>query len=466
MQIPILNGIYADENANFRTVYPRNMVPVPKQQGISNGYLRPADGLVKFGDLPGTDRGGINWSGAYYRVAGTKLVKVNIDGSYIELGDVGGSGQVSMDYSFDRLAIASSNNFFYWDGVALTQVTDADLGNVIDFIWVDSYFLTTDGTYLVVTELADPTDVNPLKYGSSETDPDPIMGVVKVHDEPYAINRYTIEAFENVGGSYFPYKVITGALINKGAIGTHAKTVFKNAIAFVGSGRNEPPAVWLGLNAQAVKLSTREIDQILKTYSEYELSQIVVEARIDDNHNLLYIHLHDQTLVYDANGSEAVGEPVWFFLDSGVSTPEAYKARNFVWCYDKWLFGDPTSAQSGELINSSSKHFGLNVGWEFGTNILYNEGRGAIIHSLELVALPGRVPLGADPTIWTSYSTDGETWSIERSISAGKQGERNKRLVWLQQGAMNHWRLQRFRGDSNAHLSIARLEGELEALNV
>ena len=71
-----------------------------------------------------------------------------------------------------------------------------------------------------------------------------------------------------------------------------------------------------------------------------------------------------------------------------------------------------------------------------------------------------------DPIIWTQYSLDGETWSMELNtrIKAGTQGERLKRIVWLQQGSMRNWRIQRFRGTSDAQLSIARLEARLEPL--
>ena len=44
-------------------------------------------------------------------------------------------------------------------------MTDLDLGVVLDFCWVDGYFMTTDGESLIVTELTDPMAVNPLKYG-------------------------------------------------------------------------------------------------------------------------------------------------------------------------------------------------------------------------------------------------------------------------------------------------------------
>ena len=116
MQIPILNGIYADTTPELRTAYPVNMVPVPKKSGISNGFLRPGDGIVANGTGPGTDRGGINWNGVCYRVMGTKLVTVASNGTVTTLGDVGGpvNELVTMDYSFDLLAIASGGRLYYW----------------------------------------------------------------------------------------------------------------------------------------------------------------------------------------------------------------------------------------------------------------------------------------------------------------------------------------------------------------
>lgn len=467
MQIPILNGIYADESVDFRTSYPRNLVPVPKTQGISEGYLRPADGIVQYGLGPGADRGGINWDGQCYRVMGSKFVRVESDGGLAVIQDIGGSNLVGMDYSFDRLALCSEGQLWYWNGTSLDRVVDEDLGAVYDLIWVDGYFLTTDGTSLVVTELTDPFSVNPLKYGSAEADPDPIQRLLKIRNEPYAVGRYSIEAYSNVGGNFFPFERIPGAFVSRGAIGRRAACVFMDTVAFVGSGKNEPLAVYLAINGNSQKISTREVDQLLKGYDSAWLAQnCVVESRVDDGHQFLYVHLTDQTLVYDAAASAVLQEPVWFTLDSGTATRERYRARGLVWCYDKWLVGDPVTGAYGYLTDANSYHYGQAVGWEFGTAVLYNEGRGAILHELELVTLTGRVDSDADPVVWTSYSKDGETWSQERPKRAGKQGERNVRLNWLQQGALRNWRVQKFRGNSDAFLSFARLEARLEPLNV
>lgn len=473
MQIPILRGVYADENADFRTSYPRNLMPTLKNTGISSGYLRPAEGIVEFGiGGYGADRGGINWNNQCYRVMGTRLVRVESTGFVSGLADIPGAGQVTFDYSFDRLAVAGDGKLYYWDGSALTQVTDPDLGTVIDFIWVDGYFMTTDGTSLVVTELGNPLAVDPLKYGSSEADPDPVKALLKLRNEPHALNRYTVEAFSNVGGDGFPFQRIDGAQLQRGSVGTHSCCVFVmggenavEAIAFLGGARNESIAVWAGSNGTSVKLSTREIDQVLAGYTEAQLATVVMEARVDKGHRLLYLHLPDQTLVYDGAASAKADEPVWFTLTTSLVGLGQYKAWNFVRCYDKWLVGDPTGGGAiGYFSDEVSSHWGQPNGWEFGTLVLYNQGAKAIMHELELVCLTGRVSLDADPTIWTSYSTDGETWSMERGISAGRRGERNKRLVWLQQGLLEHWRIQKFRGTSDSHLSLARLEARVEAL--
>lgn len=465
MQIPILNGIYADGAADLRTAYPVNLVPVPKEQGISQGYLRPHEGVASIGTGPGADRGGIQWGGMCYRAMGGYLTTVSAGGVVTNLGTIADDGlPVRFDYGFDRLAIASGKNLYYWDGITLTQVTDPDLGPVVDMLWVDSYYMTTDGANLVVTELNNPTQVNPLKYGSSEVDPDAIKAILKISGEVYAVNRHTIEVFSNVGGEFFPFQRNDGAMVDKGAVGTRACCVFMGAIAMIGSGRNEPPAIYLALNGGTSKVSTREIDTILQSYSEAELAAALVESRMDRAHQFLYVHLHDRTMVYDAAASTELSAPVWFHLTSDVDGFAQYRAKHFVWAYNRWIVGDPQSSNVGVLSDTIGSHWGNHVRWEFSTTMLWNESKGALLDELELVALPGRVALSDNPQISTAYTLDGETWSQPRTISAGQQGDRLKRLCWFGQGAWRNYRMQRFTGDTRAHLSVLRLEATASPL--
>jgi hypothetical protein len=465
MQIPILSGIYTDNGPDIRTSYPVNMVPTPVPSGISDSFLRPGDGIVANGTGPGIDRGGIEWNGIVYRVMGSKLVTVSSTGAVTILGDVGTDGQlVTLDYSFDLLGIASAGNLWFWNPATavLAQNTDPDLGTVVDMCWVDGYWMTTDGEFLVVTELSNPFAVNPLKYGSSEADPDPVVALVKLRNEVYAINTHTIEVFDNVGGDLFPFQRIDGAQVQKGAVGTFACCVFQEQIAFIGQGRNEEPGIYLGSNATATKISTDEVDRILATYTDAQLALVKLEARNDKAHQHLYVHLPDRTLVFDASASEAVKQFIWFTLTSTTVGFAQYRARNLVWAYNRWLVGDPQSSAIGYLTGTVGEHWGQTVRWEFGTAIVYNESKSVIFHELELVSLTGRVALGTNPQISTSYSLDGMSWSQDKYITAGTIGNTKKRLVWFRQGAMRNFRMQRFRGDSDAHLSFIRLEARLE----
>jgi len=497
VQIPILSGAYSDGNADFRVSYPLNLTPVAQAQGISTGYLRPADGIVGFevitdyqivardGSLiltrdgsqiaarstsnglgigPGLDRGGIEWNNILYRVMGTSLVSISAAGAVTVLGTIPGTDRCILVYSFDYLAIAGDGKLYLYNGTTLTQVTDPDLGTVVDVVWVDGYFMTTDGEFLIITELNNPFAVDPLKYGSSEIDPDPVVGLIKLRNEIYAINRHTIEVFQNVGTTGFPFERIQGAQITRGSVGVNANCAFLDQIAFIGGGMGEGIAVWLGVNGNSVKISTREIDIVLADYTEAQLALAFMETRTDRDYRQLLIHLPDKTLVYDGAASAVLQQPVWYCYSSSLDGVGRYRSSRLVYAYGRWNTGDTQSNAFGYLVDDISTHWGQTVGWNFQTQIVYNESRGVVVHDLELVALTGRVALGADPRISTSYSQDGITYSQQKFIRAGKIGDRSKRLVWMQQGSFRNWRLQRFSGTSDAFLSFARLEARLEPL--
>jgi hypothetical protein len=467
MQIPIVQGVFSDNGPDLRRAYPVNLVPTILPNGVSNGYLRPAEGITQFTDtlFAGIDRGGINWNGECYRVIGATLYKLSSTGSATNLGYVGEGGPVTFDYSFDRLAIASGGRLYYYDGISLAQVTDPDLGTVVDFCWVDGYFFTTDGEFLVVTELSDPFQVNPLKYASSEADPDPVLAIVKLRNEVHVLNRNTIEVFDNIGGDFFPFQRIEGAQVQKGTVGTHACCVFMDRIAFLGGGRNEAPAIYMAASGGTQKLSSNEVDELIGDYTEAELAQVVLEMRKVKDHEFLYVHLPDRTLVFDGIASQQAGQPVWFTLTSSLTGFAKYRAKFFVYCYDKWLCGDTTIGQVGYLDDSHGNHWGERVRWEVSTPIVYNESNGGIFHELELVSLTGRGEYGIDTQVWTDYSLDGLSWSQPKYISVGKTGETKKRLVWRRQGFMRATRIQRFQGTTDARISILRLEAQIEPLN-
>lgn len=461
MQISILQGAYA-QGQDYRTSYPVNYVPVPKSHGLSMGYLRPADGIKPFATGNGAVRGGVNWQEKAYYVFGAEVRRINEDGTSTLLDTIENDGKpVRFAFSFDRLGIASAGKLYYLKDDVVTQVTDTDLGTANDVRYLSGYFVTTDGEFIIQTRLTDPTAVTPYTYGSSEVDPDPIVGLLVNRNELHAVNRYTIETFAVAGGlssvvEYFAFARLTGAAIQKGAVGRDAACIYNEAIAFVGSGRNESPAVYLGENAQTIKLSTREIDQILAEYTADELSDVVVESRTDKAHKMLYVHLPDRTLVYDSAATLAMEQPVWYVLTSSLDGWGKYLGRYMVWAYNKWLIGDPDSGRVGYLCERTSEHWGEQVRTEFSTMINWSDTGGAVFHALELQVLNSS---SASEKLAASYTTDGLNWSQDRWAR-----EFQRKMVWMQQGFMQGWRAYRFRGTSKGRFSVARLDAKMEPL--
>jgi hypothetical protein len=461
-QISILKGIYTDEKVNFLASYPVNMDPIIGENGISKGYLRTSAGIVTVASGLGADRGAMVWDNFLFRVMGTKLYSI-VANTPVELGTVGGAGPVSMDYSFDRLAIASAGVLYYWNGVTLDPVTDPDIGTVLDVVYIDGYYMTTDGENLVVTELNDPFAVNPIKYGSSEAQPDPVVGLMVVRDEVYAVNTNTIENFQNVGGTGFPFQANPAGLIPKGAVGTHAMAYFLDTFAFVGSGRGEALSVYIAGEGSTTNISTPTIDAMIA--ADGAQTQIEVEAIQERGEQKLLIHLQDRTLVYYHQATRAAETPVWTILRGGVQADQPYPGRHFVYSSSAWYCGSQ-AGEIGYLDDVVKTQFGDETGCQFDTAFLFNEGRGAILKVVELVGLPGRTATTSSPTAMLSWTVDGQTYSQERAVSIGNQGQRNKRMQWRPKVRFPNYLGMRFRLPSSAIVSFARLDVEAEPLNV
>lgn len=460
--VPLLGGFVAGGAAEFVSAPPINLEPVvfDGQNGVSEGQLRAPAGTTAFGTGPGVDRGGIVWNDVHLRVMGTKLVQVATTGTVTTLGDVGGSGPVTFDYGFDRVAVRSGTALYYWNGTTLTQVTDPDLGPVYDLIWSDGYFLTTDGTYIIATDLADPTSVNPLRYGSAEEDPDMVTGLIKFREEVYALGRHSIQAFQNAGTTGFPYQAVQGSTIPYGCVSASAKCIFAESIAFVGSARNEALKVYVAGDGTATTISNKALDDRLA--QEANVTGIVLESRTYGDERRLYVHMEGESWCYYYKASRAAGKPIWTVLRSEGS----YRIRNAVSHGNRLICGDLSSAALGVLDEDTITHFGQAVGWRFDTVFFYNQGAGGIITEAELIGLPGRAPLGDSSVIFLSFTDDGETWSMEKSRPLAKRGNRTLMPRWYPRRHMRNFVGMRFRGVGLSLPGFASLEVEAEALTV
>ena len=460
--VNILKGIYG-KDGDGRVSHPLNLVAVAEDSGLSKGHFAPVSGITWLSDqVGGLCRGMINWNGALYAVTGNRLVSIALNGTPTFIGDVGNDNvAATLMYGTDRLAVVSNGKLYYWFGASFFAVTDPDVGVPISGVWVDGYYMLTDGTLIYVSDLADPTAFNPVKYAAAESDPDPIKKLLKIRNEPYAVGRYTIEVFQNVGGSGFPFTRVYGAQVMRGTLGVATACVFMDTIAMLGSGKNEAVSVFLCSGGQSQKIATREIDLILGEYSEAILAQATVETRSDPSHQFLYIHLPNKTLMYDGAASQAAGEQVWSVLSNGT---KPYPMRYPTWCYDRWNVMHSSSAKLGLLDKTINTFWGDLVDYQFNTNFVFNDNSQFSIAALELIGLYGAIKPGVQSAVMMQYSDDGEVWSRDFVVRTPLTAQRGKRLQWRSLGRVNQKRIFKFRWNSDFPFNPASLNITAEAL--
>lgn len=467
-KVSVLEGVVASQYGDLLYSYPRNCVAVPNATGVENVYIRPAPGISHFGQGPGADRLGTIWNGVVYRVMGTSLVRVNENGTVDVIGYVGPGGYTTFDNSSTQLAVNTGGRVYLYDGTTLRQIVDPDLGYIISLIWINGYFLCTDGEYLVQTNILDPFVVNPADYGTSEIDPDPVLKIIKLRNEAYVLNRYTTEVFRNVVKTGFSFQRVEGAQIQKGCIGTFAACEFIDSVAFVGGGKNngksEPLSVYLGYNSEAVRISTITIDTIINSYSESVLQNILVESVVTTKGQQLYIHLPDKTLVFDYTTTQALGFGVWSILNSGVTDDAQYRGFGFVYAYGKLICADRASNNIGFIDESVITHFGEKITWDFTTKIQNNDMDSALVPAIELKYINWMHGIEEPCIISTQFSEDGVRWSQMKYSNGPVVGNSQKRIVFTKNGIIKNYRVQKFSGESDCKLTFLCIFTTFKAL--
>lgn len=464
MKLPLIKGTRVDAEAESRDVLPENMVGFVQSVGSWSGYLRTTDGLKAFGTAVGIDRGGI-WSDRFrqhYRVSGDKFVEVDEFGAVVELSAtaIPGSNQVQFDNSFNSVAFTASGDFYRYDGAALTNIgRPSGSGSLIDMCWIDGYYIVTDGENLWNTLLADETTFGANQRAGSDFAPDEIVGVEKTTDNKLMVfNRYTTERFYNNAGPQFPFARIPNAAIPIGIVGTNAKANIGDGRFIVfGGGKEYSPGFYLLTNSYQ-NISTKEIDSIIDTYSDFELANIQIEFRDTRDQELVICHLPRNTLVYDITLSKALGAHIWYEWNSGDATWRGvngvYDPRNVDDQASSWIYGDKQDATIGKLDESICTQYGEVVEWSCETPIVK---AGSTVKVAELVTAPGHSSV-KDDVVYVSTTKDGVLFGPEVLMYRGNQGDYQKRIILRRLGDYPRWFGMRVRGKSAGVFSITGIE--------
>lgn len=418
LPIPIIAGDKTKFDTDYHDAIPVNMLAVKHDVLGSLGYLISHDGVSQLVTGQGIDRGAFynDRMGRSFRVSGQKLIEI-IGNSVNVIGNIPGTDQVRMDYSFNSLLIVASGRAFLYTGIALTEIIDPDLGSPIDGWWIDGYYMFTDGEYIYHTDITNESSIDPLKFATSEISPDKTLAGGKTQDNlAIVFNRYSTEYFINEASEQFAFSRLTQKAVNSGIVGPRCWCDLGGNIFILGGSKGEPVALRILAPGQVISVTTRTVGKIIASYAESDLYSCRIESRTENEDRLIYIHLPNKTLLYNHTIAEQMGkESAWSELRTGQST---WRCINGVRDpkQNKWVYGDKIDSRIGYLDSLTAAQYGQPVHSEFYTPMAPIDSMS--VDSIEVNTIPGNS--SSIENMFVSTTRDGahysQEWSNEESV--------------------------------------------------
>ena len=470
VQLNIFGGFYENQSIPMSHQNCINWIPqIAEGESLGEGALITPKSLTQFGTTgDASNRGAIVMGGIPYFVNGTALYSFDSNGVYTNYGAISGSGRVSMASNGTKLAIVvpGGNAYQFDSGTStITQVTDPDYITADTVVFKDGYYVYTasDGSVFFNSALNDPLTFDALDFGTAEINPDRIISAHVNHNELFILGEETIEVFQNIGGSGFPFQRIQGANIQKGCYAKFSTIEFDNTFMFVGGGVNEKAAIWRVVSSQAaVKISTDAMDNAIQKFTDDEIA-LAFSYTFTINGQFIVAFTFESDTIPDVTFCYNGTSKRWFQMQSGIADNK-WRVNAVVQAYGKILCSDTEDGRLGYLDDVYTE-YGETIYQERTSQPYIIDGSSQYWSENELFMETG-VGLtsgqGSDPQIRMSYSDDGgRTFSAEKSRSFGKIGEYGKRIVWRRLGRVPFNRVVRFVNTDPVKANILKMEGTL-----
>ena len=473
--IPITNGFYLSESLPISAQECINWYPnFPQVPSLTPGNLFGAPGLLELTStgefFSDANRGALVKSDIPYFVNGQTLYRLNSDFTTTALGTVEGEGRVSLAENGTQLCILvpGGKGYIYNEdaGTPFLEITDPDFranGDPQYVVFLDGYFVfTTDEKKFIISALNDGLTYTATDLGSAEADPDRVVAPLVSDNTLFIFGTETFEAFQNIGGSGFPFQRIQGSVVSKGLFSPFTAIESNNAFYWIGGSVNESPAIWSSNGAEPVKISPTAIDNALDQFSQQDIDEAYAITYGQKGAYFVCFSVGTTTYTYDIFASLAAGFPVWHERRSvNTGALEKWRVSSLVTAYNQLLVGDTRTGKIGRLDRNEYQEYGIALFRRFSCQPLTSQSDAFSIASVELTLESGvgneDVP---DPKIRMEWSKDGKTYKDDRVRLFGKAGEYEKRAIWRRLGRFARMGVLRWTMTDAATPNVLRLDVE------
>jgi hypothetical protein len=469
MKSPILGSSYVARSVNAADNRMVNLFPeVVPEAGKEPAFLQRAPGLNLLANIgTGPIRGLWAFSadiGVSYVVSGTELYKMNDSFVATKIGDVSGTGPVSLADNGTQLFIACNGPSYIYNSVTLAfaQITDADFPGAVTVAYIDGYFVFNepDSQKLWVTALLDGTSVDPLDFASTEGSPDGLLAVASNFREVWAFGTNSIEVWYDPGNPGFPLERIQGAFNELGLAAPYSVAKMDNSIFWLGRDRRGQGIVYKANGYTGQRVSTHAVEWQIQQYGS--LSDAIGYTYQQDGHSfyVLIFPTANTTWVYDAATQawhERAGYVDGEFVRHRSNCQMSFNNLTVVGDYEngnvysfsldtyadnndvqKWLRSWRALPTGQNNLKRTAQH-SLQLDCQSGVGgdlyagvLLLENGFKLLTESGDNIALDAPI---TDAFVNLRWSDDGgHTFSGDHVATMGQTGQYGKRVIWRRLG--------------------------------
>lgn len=428
-------GRYGQDGASrIMNMYPEEI----GDEGKAKVGLYPIGGLERFATLTG---GGIRALLALSDdelivVAGRVLSSVDAGGGATERGGIVSDGLVTMARNranpVQAMITCDGATSLYTAG-ALTTFTDSDLPPANSVCAHSGYFIWTHEDGRMTFAGPDAVDVDALDTVTANASPDALLRGYSRGADLLLAGQRSIEVWLDTGGESVFSRTTT---INIGVLSASSMADIDTTVCFVA--HDGTVRVLNGYTPE--RISTHEIERLIA--DDASPTTIRGYGWTERGHRMYGLTGTTWSVVYDMTTG------AWHHRKSHGLT--RWRCGSAVQLGTKRIFGDIESPYLYEL----DPDLQTEDGDEIDCHVICPPNHGArlpvanvVIDAIRGVGLNTTAPQNLDPVLLLDYSEDGgATWSAERQIALGRQGQRQTRLVSRRLGRISHtgrhWRIR------------------------
>lgn len=430
MKIGLVGQTYQQRSLPFDAQRTINFWPIFDDQGKEVSALYGTPGLKIFAQAgsQGHRQCFTSSNNRSFFVGGSTLYEVLSNGNTVNRGTLLTSfGNISMDENNIQLGICDGTNLytFTYSNNTFAQVTDADLPSVVGFLTaIDNYFVIVEKNTqrFYISALNDGTDWDALDFASAESNPDILVAAKNALGQLWLFGKNTTEIWTNTGASNFPFRRISGAIMEVGIVAPHSVQDIDNSIYWLGRDKRGSGIIYRANGFVPEPVSAEPINILLKKATNIE--EITSWTYQEDGHTFYALTGGglETTIVYDVSTGEFHERS---YNNNGVL--EQHLGQCVTFAFDKQLAGD---RRNGNIYEMSLEHYDDN-GEEIVSERIFTHlsdmDRRIRYNSVEISLETGVGNLtgeGQDPLISMQLSKDGaRTWSNWFTQRIGKVGE-------------------------------------------